>query len=263
MTSAFKLTIAYDGTGYSGWQRQKNARTIQGEIESRLAVILDSPVNLHGAGRTDAGVHARAMTAHFHTEKSRSVKSIWNGLNSLLPRAIRITGCTEVSPLFHARFDAKAKLYSYHIFTGQIQMPTARLYSSHVPFSLCSQTMTACLKQIIGTHDFSSFEAAGSRDPACTAGRGAVRTIERAELQQNGEHLTILIQGDGFLRHMVRNIAGTLIEAGRGKRSVEDFSRVLAARNRAESGSTAPACGLFLEQVFYEQGSVFTREESP
>lgn len=247
----FKLTIAYDGTNYSGWQRQKNANTIQQEIETHLAVILDEPCFLHGAGRTDAGVHARAMTAHFKTAKARTVKSIACGLNSMLPKDIRITDCIEVDDSFHARFSAVGKIYSYHIYTGLIQPPTERLYITHVPFELDEINMRECLSIITGTHDFSSFEAAGSRDINADHGRGAVRTIQTASLVKEQEYLTITLQGDGFLRHMVRNIAGTLIEVGKQRRSVAGFREALEAKDRARGGSTAPAHGLFLEKVLY------------
>jgi len=248
----FKLTIAYDGTNYSGWQRQKNANTIQQEIENHLAVILDESCFLHGAGRTDAGVHAKAMTAHFKTGKQRSVKSIASGLNSMLPKDIRIIDCIEVDDSFHARFSAVGKIYSYHIYTGLIQPPTERLYTTHVPVSLNHQDMQKCLEILMGTHDFTSFEAAGSRDLNAQHGRGAVRTIQHATLTSREDgYITIQLQGDGFLRHMVRNIAGTLIEVGKGRRTVEGFKEVLEAKDRARGGSTAPAHGLFLEKVLY------------
>ncbi len=215
-------------------------------------MVLAEPTHiLHGAGRTDAGVHAKAMTAHFHTQKKRTIKSIHNGLNSLLPKDIRILNCEEVDLTFHARFNAKAKIYSYHIFQGIIQPPTERLYATHVPLPLDVDKMRLCLNEIIGTHDFSSFEAAGSRDMTCTTGKGAIRTIKQASIEQKGHNLIIVLQGDGFLRHMVRNIVGTLIEVGKNKRSVQNFSTVLAAKDRAQGGSTAPAHGLFLEQVLY------------
>lgn len=249
--TTFKLTISYDGTNYSGWQRQKNANTIQQEIETHLSVILDEPCFLHGAGRTDAGVHARAMTAHFKTTRQRSIKALTKGLNSMLPKDIRITHATEADGDFHARFSAVGKIYSYHIYTGIIQPPTERLYITHVPFPLNHETMQECLQLISGTHDFTSFEAAGSRDVDAEHGRGAVRTIQQAALSHQADYLTITLQGDGFLRHMVRNIAGTLIEVGKGKRTVKGFKEALEAKNRAKGGSTAPAHGLFLEKVLY------------
>lgn len=246
----FKLTIAYDGTSYSGWQRQKNANTIQQEIETHLSVILDEPCFVHGAGRTDAGVHAKAMTAHVKTCKQRTVKAIANGLNSMLPKDIRIIDCSQEDDSFHARFSAIGKIYSYHIFTGLIQPPTERLYITHIPSTLDHAAMRQCLNIITGTHDFSSFEAAGSRDMNAP-GKGAVRAIQKASLIQDDEYYTMRLQGDGFLRHMVRNIAGTLIEVGKQRRSVDDFKDVLHAKDRARGGSTAPAHGLFLEKVLY------------
>ena len=159
-----RLLIAFDGTGYNGWQRQKHDVTIQGEIEARLAQMTRSAIALHGAGRTDAGVHAEGMVANFHTESRISSPDFLQGLNSLLPGAIRILQASDVSPEFHARFSAKGKHYLYHIATGPVLLPSERLYSLHIPFPLNMAAMTACLKCLLGTHDFSSFENSGSRD---------------------------------------------------------------------------------------------------
>jgi len=250
-TRTLKLVIAFDGSNYSGWQRQKNAPTIQEEIEKKLSIILNRQTDLHGAGRTDAGVHAKAMTAHFITTKEHPCLSLQKGLNSLLPRDIRITQCAEMEPDFPARFNAKAKIYTYHISTAEIQLPTERLYTYHIPYQLDINAMARCLKIVEGTHDFTSFEAAGSRDTSVTNGRGAVRTILSTGLIKSNQNISITLEGDGFLRYMVRNIVGTLVEVGRKKRSVEGFQAALEAKDRAMGGSTAPSHALFLERVIY------------
>lgn len=248
-----KLLIAFDGTDFCGWQKQKNGPTIQEAIERALSIICNAKIILHGAGRTDAGVHAAGMTAHFKTASRIPTAALQNGLNSLLPEAIRILQADETADDFHARFSALAKTYRYTIFTGPVMNPLRRLYAHHLPAKLCHKTMRKCLRQLIGEHDFSSFETTGSRDRS-RGGRGAVRTMYRAELvdQENG-YLHLVYTGDGFLRHMVRNITGTICEAGRGKRSVEEFITILGCRDRNRAGATAPACGLSLDKVHYTE----------
>lgn len=248
-----KLVIGYDGTSFAGWQRQKHDRTIQGEIETALCRMTREDISLHGAGRTDAGVHAEKMVAHFKTLSPISSTDFQRGLNSILPGAIRIYQATEVDNSFHSRFSATGKRYRYAVFTGRVQPPETRLYSLHVSAALDLQTMRDCLAAIEGTHDFASFENSGTRDKTKTTGRGAVRTIFAAELTRNStDRLSFHFTGDGFLRNMVRNLVGTLLEAGRGKLSVEEFTAILLAKNRSAGGPTAPPHGLFLEQVFYD-----------
>ncbi|MDD3814027.1 MAG: tRNA pseudouridine(38-40) synthase TruA [Desulfocapsaceae bacterium] len=247
-----KLTIAYDGTDYSGWQRQKNAITIQGEIERCLQIISTHPVSLHGAGRTDAGVHAKAMVANFHTETTISCPTFIRGLNGLLPRSIRILDSCEVAHDFHARFSAKAKTYTYSLFTGQIQLPMQRLYSVHTPAISHQESIELCLEKIRGTHDFASFEASGSRDLKAPSRRGSVRTMSQATFTKvSQETYHFQFTADGFLRHMVRNLVGTLLEAGRGRCTVLEFKETLQARKRSAAGPTAPAHGLVLDKIFY------------
>lgn len=248
------LRIAFDGTDFAGWQRQKGVATIQGEIEARLTLMTRNEIVLHGAGRTDAGVHALAMTASFETAATIPCAGFVKALNSLLPPAIRILAVEEKESGFHARFSARGKCYLYHLSWGGIDLPTRRLYRYHVGQPLALAPIRECLAQLVGTHDFSAFEAVGSRDPQQEGGRGAVRTIFRAELVAGAEQaseLTIELAGDGFLRHMVRNIVGTLLEVGRERMLVADFSAVLAGRDRAAAGATAPARGLFLKEVYY------------
>jgi len=247
-----KMTISYDGTNYSGWQRQQHSRTIQGEIEQRLAQITREEIALHSAGRTDAGVHAYGMVAHFKTNSIISCQDILRGLNSMLPGAIRILSVHEDDQNFHARYSARGKRYQYFIHTGTIQPPHLRLYSVHIRSELNLEEIKSCLRQIEGTHDFSSFENSGSRDKSISSGRGAVRTIDKAELiQEYPSQLMFQFIGDGFLRNMVRNIMGTLLEVGRGKLYADDFSQILKAKDRTKAAATAPAHGLFLKEVIY------------
>lgn len=251
-TRNIKLLIAYDGTGYGGWQRQNNAKTIQGEIEQRLVLMTGEPIFLHGAGRTDAGVHAAGMVAHFHCRSRISTNAFLKGLNSLLPPAIRILEANEVDTQFHARFSAKGKTYIYHLYTGEVQLPHQRLYTLHHPPLLTKEAMITSMQMLIGTHDFSSFEASGSRDIHASGGRGAVRTMYQAFFAQSAPHLFYFqFTGDGFLRHMVRNLVGTLLETGMGRRSAVSFAQTLQDRKRSSAGPTAAAHALTLAKVLY------------
>lgn len=251
-TRTIKLIIGYDGTDFSGWQKQKHDRTIQGEIESRLAVITTEELCLHGAGRTDAGVHAEGMVAHFRTGSSITCEALARGLNAMLPGAIRIYRAEEADRSFHARFSAIGKQYQYSVFTGRVHHPHLRLYSLHVTSPLDFSAMNRCLKLLEGTHDFSSFENSGSRDKKSSSGRGAVRTIyEAAILAHPPELFHFQFTGDGFLRNMIRNLVGTLLDAGRGTITPEEFAGILAAKDRTMAGPTAPAHGLRLNKVLY------------
>ena len=248
-----KLIISYDGTGFHGWQRQSNGPTIQEELERACSLICNHPITVHGAGRTDAGVHAIGMSAHLMTSSSISCQRMHKGLNSLLPASIRVTEVEEREENFHARFQARGKTYRYSFFTGIIQAPQQRLYSAHYPGQINPQAIELCLKMVTGTYDFSSFETTGTRDKTCTSGRGAVRSIFEAWLDQpQPDHYELFFTGDGFLRHMVRNLAGTLIEVGQAKRDVEEFRAILAARDRQQAGATAPSHGLTLISVSYD-----------
>ncbi len=248
-----KLLISYDGTSFSGWQRQSHDVTIQGEVEKFLCRMTREDISLHGAGRTDSGVHARGMVAHFDTSSAIPCQDFKRGLNSMLPGAIRIKNVIDVPVDFHARFSAAQKTYNYVIYTGEIQPPEVRFYSLHVPRRLNLPIMRKCLNLLVGTHDFSSFENSGTRDKNYHFGRGAVRTIFNAELQNNdhSQTLTFTFTGDGFLRNMVRNLVGTLLEAGKEKISITEFETIIHKKNRAAAGPTAPAHGLFLNEVVY------------
>jgi len=248
-----KVTIAFDGTDFSGWQKQLNAPTIQGELKRVLATITNKSVILHGAGRTDAGVHALGMVASFETESNISLSDLLRGANSVLPLSIRILEIQVADPDFHARFSTTSKTYFYSIETEAIQSPINRLYAVHIPQNLATEAMQSCLDLIIGPHDFASFEASGSRDKSITTGRGSVRTLHEAIINTiNNNKLQLVFTGDGFLRHMVRNIVGTVLEVGKERKTVEEFKTILESKDRSKAAATAPANGLFLKSVQYK-----------
>lgn len=251
-----KLILAFDGTCYAGWQRQKGQLTIQEVVEKSLSRMTSEQIILNGAGRTDAGVHAFGMAASFQTASSIPATGFQRGLNSMLPEDIRVIECSEQHHDFHARYDAIAKAYEYRLTFGEVLIPTERLYSHYLREPLDLEKVNACLKVLIGKHDFSSFEATGSRDKSKTSGKGAVRTLFVAKYQKSPNNLhgaVFTFIGDGFLRHMVRNLVGTLLEVGKGKITLEEFTRILQAKNRDCAGPTAPSRGLFLHRVFYEE----------
>jgi tRNA pseudouridine38-40 synthase len=249
-----RLLLAYDGTSYAGWQRQKDLATVQGALEEKIARMTGHPAVLHGAGRTDAGVHALGMVANFATNAAIPCSGFLKGLNSMLPEDIRILAVTEAAAGFHARYHATGKCYFYNLTIGEVLAPTERLYSAHLHSPLIWERVRACLSLLVGRHDFSSFEATGSRDLDIDGGLGAVREICRAEVRQDERRpgkFRMIISGNGFLRHMVRNIVGTLVEVGQGRRSVDDFRELMELRDRTAAGPTMPAKGLFLKEVYY------------
>lgn len=251
-----RLILSFDGTDYSGWQRQSNARTIQGELEEKLAMMTGEKIVLHGAGRTDSGVHALAMTAHFVTRSAIACSSFRSGLNSLLADSIKVMQVEEADASFHSRISARAKIYQYYFTTAAIVAPHRRLYCAHLPGDFDLEAARRCLPYIVGRHDFSCFEATGSRDTAKIGGRGAWRQIFAVSLTPlagPGPEYLFEICGDGFLRKMVRNIVGTLIEVGQQRMRVADFAVLLRQGDRSLAGPTAPACGLFLKQIYYDE----------
>lgn len=242
----FKLTIEYDGTAYCGWQRQKKDPTVQETIERALAAMLRRPVHLNGSGRTDAGVHALGQVANFRADTRLGPEVFQKGLNSLLPDDIVIRACQTVSDSFHARYDARRKTYRYHILNRRLRAAVGRQYAWHVHAPLNLDRMRKAARTVVGTHDFKGFEGAGS--PRLST----VRTVFQAEMQRSqADRLELTLTGDGFLRHMVRNIAGTLVEIGREQRTETDMAAILAEGDRRQAGVTAPAHGLFLVAVDY------------
>ncbi len=250
-----KLTLSFDGTEFSGWQRQLNARTIQGEIEEKLSLMTSESINLHGAGRTDAGVHALAMTAHFSTDSTIDCPAFKRGLNSLLPNSIKVLLAEEVAESFHSRISATSKVYRYFFSTEPSMPPHRRLYCTHFPGDFDLQRARLCLPHILGRHDFTSFEATGSRDVSRIEGRGAIRnmlSVSLVSLKTSPPEFLFEICGDGFLRKMVRNIIGSVIYVGQNRMEVEEFNSLFKLKDRSLAAPTAPPCGLFLKKVFYE-----------
>ncbi|MGD9948255.1 MAG: tRNA pseudouridine(38-40) synthase TruA [Desulfobulbus sp.] len=255
MSRTIRLLIAYDGGNYYGWQRQRQGQpTIQEELERRLSLLCGESISLQGAGRTDSGVHALGMVAHFHSKTTLPIVAFFKGLNSMLPRDIRVLDAEEAQPDFHSRFNALGKTYRYDFFTGPIQPPCARLHRAHFPGPFQPNRIVKGLSYLLGTHDFSSFERSGSRDKTIIGGRGAIRTLTALSCSPTlgqADCWSIRVTGDGFLRQMVRILAGTLIEIGLGKRDVTVLPEILHAHDRSRASVTAPACGLYLEQIYY------------
>jgi tRNA pseudouridine38-40 synthase len=246
MIHNFKLTIEYDGSGYCGWQRQKNEPTIQGEIEKALNKMTGQTISLKGSGRTDSGVHAYGQVANFSCHTSLTAQVFLKGLNSLLPEDIVIRACENVSEVFHARYSAKHKSYAYRILNQTLPCVIGRQYAWHIQTQLDIDTMRLALRHVVGTHDFKAFEGAGS--PRANT----IRTVENAELyREDLNYLIFEITADGFLRFMVRNVVGTLVDVGSGKLTPDDFFRILQSKDRNQAGATAPSHGLFLMRVEY------------
>lgn len=240
-----KLTLEYDGTGYSGWQAQANAATVQVRVERALGEVLRERVRLHGAGRTDAGVHARGQVAHFETASALPPENIRQGANTHLPPDIAILAAEEAAPDFHARYSARWKIYRYRILLRDTRSPLARNRAWRIALPLDPARMREAAEPLLGRRDFAAFAASGS------SVKGTVRELSRLEITGEGEELTLEFQADGFLYRMVRNITGTLVEAGRGKLSVREVAGILRSRDRTRAGPTAPARGLYLEEVGY------------
>ena len=251
-----KLTIAYDGTRYAGWQAQRHSRTggrptIQATLERTLRRILREPVRVVGSGRTDAGVHAEAQVAHVRTRASLPAARLLRAANALLPADLAVTRIEEVGQEFHARFGAKRKRYRYRLFTGAAAPPFIRPYVAHVRAPLDLARMRREAAALKGRHDFRAFARAGS----LASGRSAVRTIADIVLRRRGDELRLDIEGNGFLHTMVRTIAGTLIDVGRGRLPPGTARRMLRTGSRALAGTVAPAQGLTLRAVTYQDAS--------
>ncbi len=240
-----KLILEYDGTNYCGWQVQGTDPTIQGVLEQALAKVLDGPVRVNGAGRTDAGVHALGQVASFQTASRIPCDALQRALNSLLPRDVVVHAVQDVPADFHARYSALGKVYEYHILNRPLPSALRRRYVWHVPGPLDLDAMGTAAASLRGRHDFSSFRGAGSEV------RTSERTLTEASLAREGDEIVLTFTADGFLRHMVRNIVGTLVEVGRRRRTPGEIVGILAARDRRAAGMTAPPQGLYLVRVLY------------
>jgi len=250
----FRLTIAYDGTDFHGWQIQANKPTVQGEIVAVLRRLTQENVQLPGAGRTDAGVHALGQVGSFRTQSALSAGEFQRALNALLPPAIRIVSAEETGPDFSARWSAKGKVYRYRLYRGKVVPPMLWRYVLHYPFPLDEEAMKEAAAKFVGVHDFTSFAAStGSEDD--DKERNMEREIYSSELKRtdDGEELWFTVHGRSFLRYMVRKMVGTLLEVGRGKLSPADIERLYELKDRSKSGPTMPPQGLFMVRVDHEE----------
>lgn len=243
-----RLDLEYDGTNYHGWQYQPNAITVQEELHKAIEKILNHKITVYGASRTDSGVHAKHQVASFLTERNLQCDDIRNGINSILPRDIRVKKLCDVETNFHPRHSSTGKKYKYNIFNGTVFSPFDRFYNYHLRGQINIDSMQKAAELFLGRHDFQSF-----RDVNCAA-KTSIRTITKSQLLNlNNGHLEYIIKGNGFLHHMVRIITGTLFWVGKGKLSVNDVIKIIQLKNRKFAGPTAPACGLFLEKVYFKE----------
>jgi len=248
----FKLTIAYDGTGYEGWQVQKTGTGVQEIVETALAKLFPSQPRLHGSSRTDTGVHALGMIAHFEipdAEFKMSTRKLALALNAWLPKDIRVLSAAHAPREFHARFNAAGKQYRYFVWNHTAMNPLIRHTTWQVPLPLNLKAMRAAAPLFVGRHDFKSFAASRNYEMKST-----VRKLTRCDIKKNGQLLTFIIEGDGFLYKMCRGIVGTLVQVGQGKFPADEIKRMLAKRDRRVAGMTAPAQGLVLWKVYYRKG---------
>jgi tRNA pseudouridine38-40 synthase len=258
-----KLTLAYDGTDFSGWQIQPGQPTIQGALTDVAEKLTQCRLMIQGAGRTDAGVHAYGQVANFKTQSSLGAGEFQRAFNALLPASIRVVAAEEVGPDFHARWDALAKTYRYRIFRGRVVPPFLWRYVQHEPFPLDFGAMAEAARKFEGEHDFTSF-AASTGSEENDRERTTTRTIYRSELLRTvcedpaagTEEWVYVIRGKSFLRYMVRKMAGTLVDVGRGKLKPEDIPELFALRDRSKSGPTMPPHGLCLAEVEYPDPAI-------
>ncbi len=236
-----KARIAYDGTAYRGFQLQPDGDTIQARLESALSQMAKEPVRVTAAGRTDSGVHARAQVVHFLLPKPIPPQGVLEGLNSMLPDDIRVHDVEEAEDDFHARFDARSKIYRYYLDRSRVPSPFRSRYALHYPYALDRQALDRGADRILGERDFAAFRAS-----SCAA-RTTVRRCTVSAFLEEGAELVYEIEASGFLHHMVRNIVGTLLEVGRGKREPSSLEALFASRERAEAGPTAPREGPSLD----------------
>jgi len=250
--SKYKLVVAYDGTGYQGWQMQQIGTGVQQIVEEALAKIFRSKPRLHSSSRTDTGVHANGMVAHFELggdEAPMPPQKLLLAINAHLPADIRIMAASKCRASFHARFDARGKEYRYQVWNHPAMSPLLRHQAWHVPKKLDFALMRQAARQFVGAHDFRSFAASRGYDFGST-----VRSLSQCEIKRRGALFTFVICGDGFLYKMCRGIVGTLVQIGLGKFPLDAIPGVLAKKDRRVAGMTAPAHGLVLWRVFYGRG---------
>lgn len=239
------LIVSYDGTNYHGWQCQPDLITIEQTLRERIEKIVNHTVKIYAGARTDSGVHAYGQVVNFFTDSGIELKGLVKGLNSLLPVDVRIREAYEADENFHARYSAKSKVYVYSILNSGYNSPFYARYAWHIPYALDMPLMYKTIKWIIGAHDFSAFKKKGE------IYQNHVREVLRAGVKKRRDFIYVVIEGTGFLRYMVRNIVGTLVLVGSGKRSTDDFKTILESKDREKAGPTAPARGLFLREIKY------------
>ena len=247
-----RITLAWDGTEFHGWQVQPGLPTIQGVLEEIIGAIEGKPVHVAGSGRTDAGVHARAQVAAFTIDNPIPADNLRRAINRLLPPAIRVLDAIETDANFHPRFDAIAKTYQYTIHRAPICSPFEWRYVHHYPYPLDEDAMIAAARLFEGEHDFTAFAASDNRDEE---GKSRVRTIFSSTMARAADRLIYTVRGSGFLKHMVRNIVGTLIETGRRNPDAHAITTLFSADSSRKAGPTAPAKGLVLISVEYPQSA--------
>lgn len=246
MRNNYKIIIHFDGTEYKGWQFQGNGiRTVQEELVNALKVISKQMITITGSSRTDAGVHSSGLTANFYLKINIEPLSLQKALNSLLPSDIRISDCEIVDHSFNARFNARSKTYIYKIFTGSVTSPFDSRFYTHIPYPLNKRKMKKAVKYFIGEKNFSSFT---SDEPH----KNRVRTIDEFKMKVKGDEIFFKVKGKSFLRYMVRNMAGTIIDIGKGKIELDDLPAIFEAKDRRKAGQTAPPGGLTLARVEYD-----------
>lgn len=242
-----RLLLQYEGTRYQGWQRQTSSdNTIQGKLEKLLAKMCEEPIEIQASGRTDAGVHAFAQVANFHTNSKMSVEEMQRYINTYLPEDIAVIGISEAAPRFHSRLNATGKCYVYRVMNSEIPDVFWRRYALEVPEKLDVDAMEAAAARLLGEHDFKSFTSTKKGK------KSTIRRIDKISIEAKGDLLEFTFVGNGFLHHMVRILMGTLLEVGLGKRTPKSMDEVLAARSRECAGYLVPSKGLTLMQVFYE-----------
>jgi tRNA pseudouridine38-40 synthase len=246
----YRATLEYDGTDFAGWQLQRAARTVQGELERALEKITGSPVRPTAAGRTDSGVHATGQVVHFDVETRLSPVELRRGTNAVLPPDVAIVDLYEASPDFHARKDAAGKRYVYRLLTRASPSPLRRRFAWHARGPLDLEAVGRASRPLLGLHDFRAFRGAAGGEPGPEDTR---RRIDRLDWERDGDEIRVIAEGSGFLRYMVRNLVGTLVEVGCGRRSVDSVREALLSLDRSRAGPTAPAHGLCLARVFYRR----------
>ncbi|AYC10572.1 tRNA pseudouridine synthase A [Ligilactobacillus salivarius] len=251
MTQRFKVTLAYDGTNFAGFQAQPNQRTVQFVLEKAINKMSkkDEYITVYGSGRTDSGVHALGQVVHFDFPHPISAKGMLRGLNSMLPLDCEVVDCKIVPNDFHSRYTTHGKRYLYRVSRGEFVNPFKRLYTGHYKYPLDIEKIKEAMPDVEGTHDYSSFVASGSQ------AKSHVRTIYEAKVYEDkvNDEIVFEFYGNGFLYNQVRIMVATLLEIGNGKRPVHDFLRLYEVKDRSQARQTAPASGLYLKEVYYDE----------